>query len=189
MSAESEIGTGKAWHRGLLDERSTALARRGRSEVKAATRPILLCLCGSDRYGLPLGDVAQVMASRACTAVPGSPDAVLGLVSLSGRVVSVIDLAEAMGQPGRGPGRAGEPPAGHFVVLRGGSAAFALAVGRVDGIVQIPLTSSAEAGALGEDGDGRRLGSGTVSVYAAAGTEGGAVVVVDSRRLLRRYLP
>lgn len=189
MSEAADVDTGAdARHRALLDERSASLARRGRARAGVATRPVLLCLCGSDRYGLPLGDVAQVMPARACTSVPGAPEAVLGLVALSGRVVSVIGLAEAMGRPGRGRDPGGQPASGHFVVLRGGSSAIALAVDRVEGIVPVPIAVPADPGSKrGGVGD-PRLGSEAVSVYAAAGPEGAAVVLVDPRRLVERYL-
>ena len=125
-----------------------------------------------------------MIPARACTPVPGAPDAVLGLVALSGRVVSVIGLAAAMG----GPDPAA-PPQGHFVVLRGGGAAVALAVDRVEGIVPVPVAALAEPASPGEPRDRPRLGSEAVSVYAAAGPQGGAVVIIDPRHLLRRYLP
>ncbi|KQT19114.1 hypothetical protein ASG40_15785 [Methylobacterium sp. Leaf399] len=184
----------------LLDERSATLARRGRSGTRVATRPVLLCLCGPDRYGLPLGEVAQVMPARACTPVPGAPAAVLGLVALSGRVVSVIGLAEALGRPAEGLGRHagmtdnagwetdGEVPTGHFVLLRGTGAAIALAVDRVEAVIAIPV-EAAPAG--GEAPAGLReasLGSGAVSVYQAGGSHPGAVVVIDPRLLIHRYL-
>lgn len=184
MSETADIGA-DARHKVLLDERSASLARRGRARAGVATRPVLLCLCGEDRYGLPLGDVAQVFPARACTPVPGASEAVLGLVALSGRVVSVMSLAACMGRPDPG----GQPLQGHFVVLRGGGAGMALAVDRVEGIVQVPAAAPADPGSSRGGQDGPRLGSEAVSVYAAAGPQGGAVVIVDPRRLLRRYLP
>jgi purine-binding chemotaxis protein CheW len=184
VSEAPKIETGDAArHWALLDERSASLAKRGRAQAGVATRPVLLCLCGGDRYGLPLGEVAQVIPARTCTPVPGTPEAVLGLVALSGRVVSVIGLAAAMGRSDPG----GEPP-GHFVVLRGG-APVALAVGRVEGIVPVPVAAPADPGSSRDPRDQPRLGSEAVSVYAAAGPQGGAVVIIDPRRLLRRYLP
>lgn len=184
MSEASNIEMGDAArHRALLDERSASLAKRGRALARVATTPVLLCLCGEDRYGLPLGEVAQVIPARAFTPVPGASEAVLGLVALSGRVVSVIGLAAAMGRPAS----RGEP-SGHFVVLRGG-AAVALAVDRVEGIVPVPVSAPADPGSSREPRDRPRLGSEAVSVYAAAGPQDGAVVIVDPRRLLRRYLP
>ena len=169
----------------LLDERSATLARRRRVEAVVATRSVLMCSCGADRYGLLLGDVAQVVAARHCTRVPGASAAVLGLAAFSGRVVSVVALAAAMGRrsDSEAPETASGLPAGHFVVLRGAGAAFALAVDRVEGVVQIP----AEASGPQVNREGAGLGSEAVSVYAAIGSSNEAIVLVDPRRLLRRY--
>lgn len=171
--------------RALLDARSLALARRGRTDAVAATRAILLCTCGSEHYGLPLAEVATVMAARACTAVPGAPEALLGLVAVSGRIVSVLGLAEALGRPTRDASPEAAPASGHFVVLRGTGAVIALAVDRVEGVVQIP------AGAAGPHSDGEATGwaSEAVSVYADTQPPSGTVALVDPRRLLRRYCP
>lgn len=170
----------------LLDERSVALARRGASEAALATRSILLCLCGPDRYGLSLDSVAQVIPARHCTRVPGASAAVVGLAGLSGRVVSVIALAAAMGGHARHvEGYETEQPSGHFVVLKGAGAAFALAVDRVEGVVEIPVDAIDPP--PGKEGTG--LGSAAVSVYAATGSSNEVIVLVDTRRLLRRYRP
>lgn len=166
----------------LLDARSAALARRGIASARAATlHSYLLCACGADRYGLPLDAVAHVMPARACTAVPGAPPALLGLVARAGRVVSVLSLARALGRSDSDA----EPGHGHFVVLRGNGGAVALAVDRVLGVVAVEAPAGPET-----PGGGPGLGTGAVSGYAAAGSGGeDGFVVIDLPRLLRRYLP
>ncbi|KQP29008.1 chemotaxis protein CheW [Methylobacterium sp. Leaf100] len=176
-----------ARRRALREARTRALAGRDRAAGQRVTlRSFLVCACGEDRYGLPLAQVAQVLPARPVTAVPDAPDALLGVVALSGRVVSLLGLARALGRPG-----AAEPGAGHIVVLRGGAAAVALAVDRVEGVVAIapsdPDLPNATESLLDPAVAG--LGPGAVSGYAPAGTHGGdGFVAVDLPRLLRRYL-
>ncbi|GJE34931.1 Chemotaxis protein CheW [Methylobacterium oxalidis] len=174
--------------RALRRERTEALAGRGQAARAAGGgRAFLVCACGAERYGLPLAEVAQVLPARPCTRLPGAPPALLGLVALSGGIVSVLDLARALG-------RGGTPAEdGHLVVLRGTAVPVALAVDRVLGTARLdgealrPGESSGEPSAVGLG-----LGSEAVSGYAPAGPGGtgaGDFALVDLPRLLRRYLP
>ncbi|KAB1071542.1 chemotaxis protein CheW [Methylobacterium planeticum] len=205
--------------RTLRAARTAALARRGSERAGGAgveaAPGILVCTGGGERYGLPMAAVARVLPARPCTPIPGAPPALLGIVALSGGIVSVIGLARALGRgpardPARDPGgeRAEE---GHLVVLRGGAAPLALAVDRVLGVARLDGGSAdpaardtasdaardaardtardAAASALGAFGG---LGSEAVSGYGPAerGAAGlGDFVVIDLPRLLRRYLP
>ena len=164
----------------LRAERTAALARRGATARAAApSTAYLVCACGTERFGLPLAAVARVLAARPCTPVPGAAPAILGLVALSGRIVSVVGLARALGRPG-----ADAADDGHLVVLRAGGTPTALAVDRVLGLAQL-----AEGDAEGADGG---FGSDAVSRYAPAdpGPSGlGDFVAIDLPQLLRRTLP
>jgi len=175
----------------LRQARTRALAGRVRAaQRETPSSSFLICTCGSDRYGLPLAQVAQVLGQRPITPVPGAPAAVLGAIARSGRVLSVLALARALGRDGTAV-----PEAGHLVILRG--TPVALAVDRVDGVLAV-------AGADPEGGISREelvdpaaagLSGETVSGYAPARAGTGqessresGFVVVDLPRLLRRYL-
>ena len=194
-AAEAATGAREADRvRALREARTSALARRGseqgRSRQAGPASGFLVCACGGERYGLLLAAVAQVLPTRPCTPVPGAPPALLGIVALSGTIVSVIGLARALG---REAGHRAED--GHLVVLRGGAAPIALAVDRVLGVAQRAGLDGPEAPAdsagpvLGGMGG---MGSEAVSGYGLAefGAAGvGDFVVIDLPRLLRRYLP
>ncbi|MCJ2068984.1 chemotaxis protein CheW [Methylobacterium sp. J-030] len=166
--------------RDLRAERTAALARRdvGASASEAGLDH-LVCACGSERYGLPLTAVAQVLPMRPLTPMPGAVPALIGLIALSGRIVGVVGLARALGRPEP----AGET--GHLVVLRGSAApqSLALAVDRVLGIAPAATASGAA--------DPEGLGNAVTSGYApaAAGADRPDFVIVDLPRLLRRALP
>jgi purine-binding chemotaxis protein CheW len=184
------LGLDDAGRQALLDARSAALARRGTAaEQAAALRSYLVCTCGPDRYGLAVEAVAHVMPARACTPVPGAPPALIGLAARSGRVVSVLDLAAALGRPRTEGTREGR---GHFLILRGAGPAIALAVERVHGVARVaaPAGASGQPEAAADLDAAPGLGADAVSSYAAAeGAAEGGFVVIDLPRLLRRYLP
>ncbi|GEP00381.1 chemotaxis protein CheW [Methylobacterium haplocladii] len=175
-------------HRALLDERSAALAARGLVDRQVgACRDFLVCLVGAEQYGFPLSATAAVMPERGCTKVPGAPAALRGIVAHAGSILSVIDLAEALGFR-RDDANAGQ---GHFLRLRADDPPVAFAVDRVLGLASVEL-DAIEAPPLADDRDG--LGAEPLSGYAPAGSDRGGTVsggftILDLPRLLRPFLP
>ncbi|MET0257807.1 MAG: chemotaxis protein CheW [Methylobacterium sp.] len=174
-------------HRALLDERSAALAGRGNTERRnGARREFLVCAVGAEHYGFPLAATAAVMPERACTPVPGAPPALRGIVSHAGIIVSVIDLAEAVGTRGEGA----DAGHGHFLRLRADDPPVALAVDRVIGLASVEA-DAIEATPRTDGRDG--LGDAAISGYAPAGSDRGGGVsdgfaILDLQRLLRPFL-
>lgn len=167
----------------LREERSRLLARRGHARAGAAgaMRALLVCACGDERFALPLTHVAQVLPARTVTPLPDAPPAILGLIAISGRVVSLIALGRALGRAANGGSEAG-----HVVLMRGSGSPVALAVDRVLGVVEVAEDSTDLT--FGEAG----LSTEAVSGYAAPGAGPDATsgfVVVDLPRLLRQFLP
>lgn len=181
----------------LRAERAAALARRGAAAGESETGvDHLVCACGSERYGLPVTAVAQILPMRPCTPMPGAVPALIGLVALSGRIVGVLSLARALGRPDAAPDP--EADGGHLVVLRSALShaqpqhqgliqPLAFAVDRVLGIVRAAGSSAASSGIADPDGLGNEAASG----YAPGATSDGRpdFVVIDLPRLLRRVLP
>jgi purine-binding chemotaxis protein CheW len=54
-------------------------------------------------YALPVASVLQMESFTGATPVPGSPDYVLGIVTVRGRVLPVVDLRRRFGLPGISP--------------------------------------------------------------------------------------
>ncbi|SDN08892.1 purine-binding chemotaxis protein CheW [Methylobacterium phyllostachyos] len=168
--------------RDIRAERAAALARRSTAAANVdAGLDHLVCVCGGERYGLPLGAVAQVLPMRSATPMPGAVPALIGLIAVSGRIVGVLSLARALGRPDP------EAEAGHLVVLRGAPShqPLALAVDRVLGIARAADVSAGQS----PDPDG--LGNDAASGYApgTAAADRPDFVIVDLPRLLRRALP
>lgn len=53
-------------------------------------------LAGQD-YAVPLGDVREIVRPEAPTPVPGAPAGVLGIISLRGSIVTVLDGCRRLG--------------------------------------------------------------------------------------------
>jgi purine-binding chemotaxis protein CheW len=68
--------------------------------------PFLILKAAGRWFGVPLDRVLEVVTARAYTRLPGAVDAVLGLINLRGRVVTVVDLGAALRlNVGPGPAR------------------------------------------------------------------------------------
>lgn len=189
----------------LLDARSLALARRGRSRIAIGEkRSYLLCRAGGQPIGLALSEIGAVLADAPSTAIPAAPPALRGLVALSGAIVTVLDLAHALGLASED--EPSEPR--HLIRLRGRNAAAALSVQRALGVCDVEIARIEPPGSAArpdrvaaEAASGEPLspqamifGHEAVSGYAprgsgaAIGIEGG-FCLVDPGRLLRRFRP
>jgi purine-binding chemotaxis protein CheW len=141
----------------ILDARTRNLAARGSAPEARATRSLLLCRAGREAVALPLEGVAEVFPFRPCTPVPGAPAALVGLTGRGGLLVSVVDLAVALGTPPASPAEGG---VGHVVVLRRDGPRVGLKVDRVLAVADAVVEAEAE-------GLGRRA----VAGYARAAAE------------------
>jgi len=106
-----------------------------------------------ERFAVQLSQVRTVVMPRPLSRVPRAPPAMLGIMNLRGRVVSVVDLATLLGQA------SGRPP-GKVVLLDRGRTELGLAVGEVTGIAPLEAKLRAPEGAprfvtsVAQDGDG-----------------------------------
>ncbi|TNC13786.1 chemotaxis protein CheW [Methylobacterium terricola] len=140
----------------ILDDRTRSLAARGATPEARPTRALLLCRAGTEAVGLPLEAVAEVFPFRPCTPVPGAPASLIGLTGRGGILISVVDLAAALGAA-TAPAAGG----GHVVVLRRDGPRIGLRVERVLAVADAALEA-------GSEGLGRRA----VAGYARAAPSG-----------------
>lgn len=104
----------------------------------------LILSVGEDRYAVPTASVREIAADLRCTALPGAPSWVLGVVNLRGEVVPLLDTATLLGL-----GAMAAPSYAAVVDLESGSAA--LAVDAVPAVAELddPLGHSDLPGSLG----------------------------------------
>jgi len=113
------------------------VAGREREEGAAELRELLVIWLDGDPYALPIERVREIVRLRPITPVPRVPDAVLGVISLRGEIVQVLDLRRRLGlapadlQAGRRRHR--------IVVLHGDDGQLAgLLVDRVSEVLRTP---------------------------------------------------
>ena len=85
------------------------------------------------RYALKLRDVERVLRMVEITALPEAPSAVLGLINVQGRVLSVIDLRRCLDLPPREV-----EPEDVLVIVRTTAGMVALAADAVEGVTERP---------------------------------------------------
>lgn len=129
---------------------------------------------GSERYGLPLAAVREVVNPAAMSSVPRAPAAVRGIMNLRGRVVTVVDLAAMLGVATPAPAQGASPP-GKVVLLDRGRRDLGLLVGEVDGVHPLEDVAPAPGEAL-------------PSVRGVAQTPRGAVTILESEGLDRQIV-
>ena len=166
--------------RQILDHRTEGLAaRKDAASAPAETLPrALVCGSGRERFGIPVEEVAEVLPAQKCVPVPDASPALIGLFGRGGRLVSVIDLATALGLE---PATADEGQ--HFVLLRREQPQVALRVERAFAVSEILPLTGAEAAGFRND---------AVTGYARPAAEMAdrdeTLSLLDTERLLRPFL-
>ena len=135
------------------------------SAEAVGTREILVFEAGGQRYGLPIGDVRELVRAVAITPLPDAPAVIEGIVDVRGRVLPVLDVRARFRLPAKAL-----DPSDHFIVASAGSRGVILRVDRAlqlaridDAAVQPPET----------------LGPGGRHVAGVARLEDGMVLIHD----------
>lgn len=131
---------------------------------------LMLAQAGTWHIGLFAEEVESVAAWRSPVPLPHAPPAVLGVVSVNGRMLTVIDPAVLLGEGSAVRTKATTPA---FIIVLRGDEQLALAVNRVDGHLGIYLSEIVTS-------------TGSVNSNIARGIIQGAygqTIVVDAREL------
>lgn len=82
----------------IVRHRDRTLARRGRKAGGALTEYLAFML-GGDTYAVPIREVREILKVPPVTPVPRAARHVLGIVSVRGQLVSVLDLRGIVNAP------------------------------------------------------------------------------------------
>ena len=85
--------------REILRRRTKLLAERRSQAPASLGLPTLVFALGSERYGLPMSEVSEVLPFARCAPLPGAPQWLLGVMSIRGDAFSVMELGGLLGLP------------------------------------------------------------------------------------------
>ena len=118
--------------------------RRAGPPAADAERQLLTFSLDGGHYALPVERVREIARLRPITPVPRMPRDVLGVISLRGEIVQVIELRPRLGIPSQ-PGAVGRI----VVVYAPDSGVAGLGVDRVTEVMRVPETAIRPAGEAG----------------------------------------
>ena len=87
--------------------RASQLAARPAAAADTATLGVLVFALGTERYAIELSLLAEVFPFRSCTAVPGAPPELLGVINVRGDIRAVLDLGRVLNLGFSGSGATG----------------------------------------------------------------------------------
>jgi purine-binding chemotaxis protein CheW len=83
----------------LLRRRAEQLASRPAQEDEGHHVEVIVCRLGGERYAVETRVLRAVQWPSGATPVPSTPSYVLGLVSIRGEIITLLDLAAMLGLP------------------------------------------------------------------------------------------
>ncbi|MEA2624968.1 MAG: purine-binding chemotaxis protein CheW [Candidatus Binatota bacterium] len=127
----------------VLQERARLLARPSERDRTGETLSVLAFTLGGERYALETRHLREILRPTPVAPVPGLPEYVLGVTSLRGEILAVVDLRILLGLPaGPASDRA------RLIVLGDRFAEFAIVAEAIEEAAVIPvrdLTASSAA--------------------------------------------
>ena len=135
----------------VFRRRAQQLADRRTVSTHAPTCAVLVFALGLERYAIEVAELLEVLPYRGCTAVPGAPPAVLGVLNVRGDLRPVIDLRRLLGIDG-----AQSASTSYLLMLRHESGAIGFAVEALDAIRQVDANELVPAEGRAENIPGSR---------------------------------
>ncbi|MGC8762449.1 MAG: chemotaxis protein CheW [Acidobacteriota bacterium] len=95
---------------------------------------LLVFLLARERYAIPIHDIALIIEERPLTPVPNAPGFFVGILTLRGKIVNVIDVAARLGIR-----RAARQEGRKIVILDMGADHFGLLVDGIEPLAEVDL--------------------------------------------------
>jgi purine-binding chemotaxis protein CheW len=83
----------------ILRRRAAQLAQSPPEGEHRDDVEVLICRLGTERYAMQTADLRAVQWTPTITPVPSTPETVLGIVSVRGEIVTLLDLRRLLGLP------------------------------------------------------------------------------------------
>ncbi len=118
----------------ILKKRAMALAKEPEARDRREHIDVLEFLLAHERYGVESSYVREVWPVNDLTPVPCTPPFVLGIISVRGRILSVLDLKKFLNLPEKGLGDLNK-----VIILKSDTMEFGILADVIFGIRSMPL--------------------------------------------------
>ncbi len=106
-------------------------------------RQVVVFRLSTERYGVDIGTVREIIRRQTVTRVPSAPDSVEGLINLRGRTIPVVDLCRRLNLS-----IAEETDASRIIVLDTGAADIGVFVDEVMVVLRVPQDSISDVASI-----------------------------------------
>jgi purine-binding chemotaxis protein CheW len=111
-------------------------------------RQLVVFELGNGNYGVDIGTVREINRMQDITSLPGTPEHILGVINLRGRVVPVVDLRRRFGLV-----VSEFTPSSRIVVVDIGGRDIGVVVDGVDEVLRVPADALAPPVGIGSDAE------------------------------------
>ena len=139
---------------------------------------VLGVIVGNEAYGVPLASVREIMVPPPMTEVPRAADHFLGVISVRGEIITVIDLAKLLN-----PEVVDDEPHGRMLLVDNGQEIIGVAVNRVIQVYRLGPDQIEYASAMSADLSDYVLGVGRVRTEPT-GKSDDMLILIDPVSLL-----
>jgi purine-binding chemotaxis protein CheW len=143
---------------------------RDRVRERAGAQDLLVVRIGSERFGVPLEAVDELVEAPQLRRVPGAPENLLGLFMLGEAMLPLYSPSAILGAEPMGAQVA--------LVMRGGRARVALAVDDADEVINVLLADVIDAPRTGRHDD---------VVLGVIWSDGDLLTLLDARAVVATY--
>jgi len=141
--------------------------------------PVLGVLAGSEAYGVPLSAVREILVPPPLTEVPRAAEHLLGVISVRGEIITVVDLPRLLHLDVRQQG-----PYGRVLLVDNGEELIGVAVDSVIQVYRLEPSQIEYASAMSADLSEYVVGVGRVRAHPA-GRSDDMLILIDPVSLLR----
>jgi purine-binding chemotaxis protein CheW len=139
---------------------------------------VLAVSAGDEAYGFPLSAVREILVPPPVTEVPRSPDHILGVISVRGQIITVVDLPKMLHLEAQQ-----SSPYGRVVLIDNGEELIGVAVDRVIQVYRMEPNQIEYASTMGAELSDYVVGVGRVSAEASRDRQD-MLILIDPVALL-----
>jgi purine-binding chemotaxis protein CheW len=140
--------------------------------------PVLAVRAGDELYGFPLSSVREILVTPPIAEVPRAPEAVLGVISVRGRIVTLLDLPKALKLQAEQV-----TPYGRVILVDNGEELIGVAVDSVLQVCRMEPKQIEYASTMSAELSDYVVGVGRIP-SATEGAEGDMIILIDPVSLL-----